>query len=76
MTEEKENILALQYGVIDVKRDNVPLAQYLGDKKKLSTYRLPNQIYYPFGCNASQKKAVENELPVVNNPLLSLEEDC
>ncbi len=62
MTEEKENILALQYGVIDVKRDNVPLAQYLGDRTKLSTYRLPNQIYYPFGCNASQKKAVENAL--------------
>ena len=62
MTEEGDNILALQYGIIDVKRDNVPLAQYLGDKTKLVTFRAPNTIYYPFGCNASQKKAVENAL--------------
>lgn len=62
MTEEGENILALQYGAVDVKRDTVPLAQYLGDKTKLGTFRIPNTIYYPFGCNASQKKAVENAL--------------
>ena len=62
MTEEGENILSLQYGIIDVKRDNVPLAQYLGDKTKLTSYKLPNTIYYPFGCNASQKRAVENAL--------------
>lgn len=62
MTEEGDNILALQYGIIDVKRDNVPLAQYLGDKTKLATFRAPKTIYYPFGCNASQKKAVENAL--------------
>ena len=62
MTEEGDNILSLQYGIIDVKRDNVPLAQYLGDKTKLATFRAPNTIYYPFGCNASQKKAVENAL--------------
>ena len=62
MTEEGDNILSLQYGIIDVKRDNVPLAQYLGDKTKLATYRIPKTIYYPFGCNASQKKAVENAL--------------
>ena len=62
MTEEGDNILTLQYGIIDVKRDNVPLAQYLGDKTKLATFRAPNTIYYPFGCNASQKKAVENAL--------------
>lgn len=62
MTEEGDNILALQYGIIDVKRDNVPLAKYLGDKTKLATFRVPNTIYYPFGCNASQKKAVENAL--------------
>ena len=60
MTEDGENILSLQYGIIDVKRDNVPLAQYLGDKTKLTSYKLPNTIYYPFGCNASQKRAVEN----------------
>lgn len=62
MTEEGENILSLQYGIIDVKRDNVPLAQYLGDKTRLSKHRQPNNIYYPFGCNDSQKKSVENAL--------------
>lgn len=62
MTDDEENILALQYGIIDVKRDNVPLAQYLGDKTKLNKYKLPNTLYYPFGCNISQKKAVENAL--------------
>ena len=62
MTEEEENILSKQYELIDTKRDNVPLAQYLGDKTKLVTHRTPRQIYYPFGCNASQKAAVEKAL--------------
>lgn len=62
MIGEEMNILAMQYGVIDLKRDNVPLAQYLGDKTKLAIYKLPKNIYYPFGCNESQKKAVENAL--------------
>ncbi len=61
-TEEDENILSKQYDQVDVKRDNVPLAQYLGDKRKLRTYRHPAMAYYPFGCNASQKTAVEAAL--------------
>ena len=47
---------------MDLKRDNVPLAQYLGDKTRLAVYREPKQIIYPFGCNASQKAAVEAAL--------------
>ncbi|MBP3470705.1 MAG: AAA family ATPase [Paraprevotella sp.] len=62
LTKNRENILSAQYDLIDVKRDNVPLAQYLGDKTKLASYREPKQIYYPFGCNASQKTAVEAAL--------------
>lgn len=62
VAEDGSNILSLQYGIIDVKRDNVPLAQYLGDKTKLASYRLPYTIYYPFGCNASQKNAVEKAI--------------
>ena len=62
MIGEEMNILAMQYGIIDLKRDNVPLAQYLGDKTKLAIHKLPKSIYYPFGCNESQKKAVENAL--------------
>ena len=61
-TEDDENILSKQYDLVDLKRDNVPLAQYLGDKTKLAVYSEPPQIYYPFGCNASQKAAVEAAL--------------
>lgn len=56
------NTLTLKYDLVDVKRDNVPLAQYLGDKTQLAIYNLPHQVYYPFGCNASQKTAVEAAL--------------
>ena len=61
-TEDDENILSRQYDLVDLKRDNVPLAQYLGDKTRLAVYRKPKQIFYPFGCNASQKAAVEAAL--------------
>lgn len=40
-TEDDENILSRQYDLVDLKRDNVPLAQYLGDKTKLAVYREP-----------------------------------
>lgn len=62
VAEDDESILSKQYAQVDVKRDNVPLAQYLGDKTKLATHNLPKQVYYPFGCNASQKTAVEKAL--------------
>lgn len=62
MTEDEDNILSKQYDLVDTMRDNVPLAQYLGDKNKLATHCLPKQVYYPFGCNASQKSAVEKAL--------------
>lgn len=62
LTKDEDNILSKQYDLVDTMRDNVPLAQYIGDKTKLITYRLPKQVYYPFGCNASQKSAVEKAL--------------
>ena len=66
------NILAKSYRLVDVKRDNVPLAQYLGDKRKLATRSMPRQVYYPFGCNASQKAAVEaalcHQVSIVQGP--------
>lgn len=61
-TADEQNILSKQYDLVDVMRDNVPLAQYLGDKTQLNTFRLPKCVYYPFGCNASQKEAVEKAL--------------
>jgi len=72
MADDKTNLLSKQYELVDVKRDNVPLAQYLGDKTKLRTYRLPKQVYYPFSCNTSQKEAVEaaltHQVSVIQGP--------
>lgn len=62
LTDDNDSILSKQYQKVDVKRDNVPLAQYLGSKSKLDTHKMPKQLYYPFGCNASQKAAVEAAL--------------
>ena len=66
------NSLSEQYGWVDVKRDNVPLAQYLGDKRALTRHKLPRVVYFPFGCNASQKAAVEaaltHQVSVVQGP--------
>ena len=60
--KDDESLLSKQYKLVDLMRDNVPLAQYLGNKKELATYPMPQQVYYPFGCNASQKTAVETAL--------------
>lgn len=72
MADDKTNLLSKQYELVDVKRDNVPLAQFLGDKTELRTYRLPKQVYYAFGCNISQKKAVEaaltHQVSVIQGP--------
>lgn len=62
LVTDDDSILSKQYDLVDVMRDNVPLAQYLGDHKKLLTYSMPELMYYPFGCNASQKAAVEAAL--------------
>ena len=62
LEEDDESLLSRQYKLVDLMRDNVPLAQYLGNKKELATYPMPQQVYYPFGCNASQKTAVETAL--------------
>ena len=34
LAEDDESILSKQYNLVDLKRDNVPLAQYLGDRPK------------------------------------------
>lgn len=62
LTEDGKNTLSMQYSQVDLYRDNVPLSQYLGDSTRLARRRLYDNVYYPFGCNASQKKAVENAL--------------
>lgn len=48
LTEDNESILTKQYDLVDLKRDDVPLAQYLGSKTKLAVYNKPAQIcLYP-----------------------------
>ena len=72
LSEENDNILTRQYELVDVHRDNVPLAQFLGDKTSLRSYRTPYRILFPFGCNASQKSAVEraltHEVSIIQGP--------
>lgn len=60
--DEPINMLQLQYSFVDIHRDNVSLANFLGAKGKPASRTLPRHVIYPFGCNASQKKAVENAL--------------
>jgi len=61
-TDETLNLLQLQYNLVDTNRDNVPLANFLGLKTQIKARHLPNTVIYPFGCNGSQKQAVENAL--------------
>lgn len=56
------NLLAKQLNMVDEYRDSVPLSLYLNPQKKAKSYSLPKTVFYPFGCNASQKKAVEAAL--------------
>lgn len=72
VSENGINILKTQYEWIDRKRDNVPLAQYVGIKNRLNTTDLPETVIYPFSCNASQKLGVENamtnQLSIIQGP--------
>ena len=72
VAKDEENILSKQFELVDRMRDNVPLAQYLGDKTKLTTHNLPKLVLYPFGCNASQKTAVEvaltHQVSIIQGP--------
>jgi len=60
--DEPLNILQLQYNLVDMERDNTPLALYLKGKSSGASNWIPLRVFYPFGCNGSQKKAVENAL--------------
>jgi len=60
--DEAVNILQLQYEQIDVERDNTPLALYMAGKRRGARFSLPAHVFFPFGCNGSQKQAVENAL--------------
>ena len=48
--EEGNNSLAKGYACVDVKRDNVPLAQYLGAKRNWRCVRCPKWFITPSGA--------------------------
>ena len=70
--EEGNRLLAKRYRQIDFVDEKSALARYLSGKNDESVSEKPSFIIYPFGCNKSQKKAVENalsnKLSVVQGP--------
>ncbi len=63
ITDEQGNrILAKRYNQIDFVSDDSMLAGYLSGKDDYSQLPEPSVIIFPFGCNKSQKKAVQNAL--------------
>lgn len=59
--DEGERILSKRYKQMDFVNDESILAGYLSEIK-YDSYDVPALVIYPFGCNRSQKKAVENAL--------------
>lgn len=70
--DKGEKTLEKKFRYIDASCKEVPLANYIGIKKSIREYKLPSTVIYPFGCNASQKEAVEkaltNQISVIQGP--------
>lgn len=71
-TEEGEALLSKQLENLGFIGRNVVLSSYLNSQKyPIRTYE-PRPLIFPFGCNESQKKAVEqaftNQLTVIEGP--------
>lgn len=70
--ENQEGILSAQYEGLNFVDDRLAAACYLNpDKYRISRSSKP-QLIYPFGCNASQVRAVENsftdQISVIQGP--------
>ena len=71
--EEKDNIglLSKLYEKIDFIDDSSAIAPYLNPKKALKKDK-SGRLIYPFGCNASQKRAVvcafEHQISIIQGP--------
>lgn len=67
-----DGILSNMYDKIDFIDDNLAAACYLNPTKYKSKKHRDVKLIYPFGCNASQKKAVANafqhQLSVIQGP--------
>ena len=60
--EDGESLLAKSYAGITKIPEGSILASYLDGSQPVDNSTKPAQLYYPFGINASQKRAVENAL--------------
>lgn len=71
-TDESQGILANQYDKIDTIGKSLSVVPYLFPQKVATTPQTTSHLVYPFGCNASQKKAVieafKNQLSVIQGP--------
>lgn len=70
--EENVGILPSLYESIDFLDDSLAISPYLdSDKYKIGALKSPDLVF-PFGCNASQEKAVttafENQISVIQGP--------
>ena len=65
-------LLAKQYEKIHFIANNRAIAVYLNPQKYKMQTRTASTLIFPFGCNASQQKAVqaafENQISVVQGP--------
>lgn len=69
--ESSEGILASVYSRIDFVDENTAAAVYLNPRQRIKTFHL-GSILFPFGCNASQERAVKaalsNQISVIQGP--------
>ncbi len=68
---ENEGILSSIYSRIDFIDDSTVAASYLNPNKRINTHRIDTPVF-PFGCNASQVRAVKtalsNKISVIQGP--------
>ncbi|MDD2624964.1 MAG: AAA domain-containing protein, partial [Candidatus Riflebacteria bacterium] len=70
--DDGSKLLVKQYSRIDFIADDTAVAPYLNPQKFRMYKKSTNTLIYPFGCNASQIKAVqsafENQISVIQGP--------
>ena len=70
--EEHGGILPALYEKVDFINDNMAIAPYLDSAKYKVRRMKSHSLIFPFGCNASQEKAVkaafENQISVIQGP--------
>lgn len=71
-TDEGKKILSGQYENVDFISSDTSLSTYLYPENQISKHTMYSNVYFPFGCNLSQIKAVENafanKISVIEGP--------